>query len=885
MFIGVQFNTEMLGNLLRERFKRVPLCVDAQIQVNDNLYVVDHIVIDNQTLFGRGSGFDVAIPVKGAATPTFATTQAISVTQAVTVVLVTEDTLLQTGAAPPDPTALISVPLLVTFDMTFGVSSAGTSVTLTYNTVALVIDDPAVDVSSINAILQANIPAQTSALDILSLLSSLPISGNVVMSGAGITPDSNIIELRIEVGQQPFVASPEYWEYFLDPQLVEGGILKDLTNGDDLAVWMSFWEDGFASLIQQQFENAFQGADSPFQLDTSVDINWQPGANPHIFVNFGGRAMNACDCFWSTQNVNVDVDVTIALTISADDIRYQFDFNYSADPLQTFCCEVSAALLWPYIGAKLLEGGKLDAGEYTGGIFLFFIAAWVIFDISLGLASSYQPSIPLSKLSGNCSQTGAQTIVCLLPFPTDTVARTCDAPLIQHQVPTQIYGIEADTVPAPDDGIQTYIPIFPDGALVIAGTNTIQATIPCTLVCTVNQFDWRFPTPTCGTLLGSITMSASVVLSGKGDIPLWLCKVNAIGVTADAYAPYITVSYSYCPMLITIAVDVPADALPAGPCELLVQTTAGARIVTLAPIAVVTSEQIQEFNDGVKRWRLDHCFTALDNWYRFFRNFNLAWLVDPAPEQVDSERESHLWNVILGGATSGDLLALIGPDGQTLSQGLVDANGVVELSALLYPSSAAPRYELSLRRVRTAAEPSSAGGTAIKMMVKQILLVEQSTLLEGRNPMAAVIEQRRGARTLSVAMPGGISIFNISNAATPKLIKQCICTVRGAQRDAFNRLLTWDDAGIIVWQAHTPRRVFEVEGVRDVQVLPSGGYLIETRHETICVDASWQAVGLDSAKTNDLVKAGFDTRSRFGLIANIEAGRVSLKSIQGTRTL
>ena len=653
MFIGVQFTAPTIGGLFSEGLKRLNLCVADQFDG----YVVDHIDIDPTTKFGTGSAFTAVIPVSGHGDSSVAA-HAVSYGQDVTVHVVSVSDLAGNDAGP---STTLGIPLTIVFDLRFDVSGSSTALTLSYQSVtsSFATSD---QLNQLDAILKTRLPTQTEALDLVALTAGLGVAGSPAQAGAAVSGDGSLVEFRLELTSVAASDNLVAWEGFFS-----SGPDTDFTGGgaEDWALWLTV--DGLEESLSALFTNGLKGSTS-FRLDSGIDVAWQP-SKPGFVVTFNGDVINACTCFWSTIDVNVDVTITIDFSIDNGFIRYDIHTDHSSNQWELFCCELTSALFWPVIGAIMMGGGQIDVGDYIlgwlGGPLGVFIAGIVA-------ASTQSTPIPSSALGPTCTKDDDSDFHCLVSIPqSGPPASPCGPPGVDSRVPTTISGTSAGVV----------LP----GILAVAGTDAVHRASQPTLSCTVNDFSWLFPDPTCSGLEGNFTMSASVVLTGSGDIPLQFCGATVIGDNASAYQAYLTVEYSYCPMVVTVHVDVPTGAPDAGPCQVLMQTTGGARVVTLHPIPQLTPEQIKEWQQAVERWRLEHCYTLLDPWYRMFHQFNPKWLVDPPVDVGDPARKEHVWEIVVAGAVPGDTIGAFGPGGEQLGAAEVNAAGVARLNVVTTP--------------------------------------------------------------------------------------------------------------------------------------------------------------------------------------------------------
>ncbi len=885
MFVGVQFTAPTLGGLRSEGLKRLDLCVPDQFDG----YVVDHIVIDPVTSFGVGSPFVAEIPVGGVGNLSVPT-HAVAYSQDVTVHIVQLSDLVANDSAP---TTTIGLPLTVIFDLRFDVSGTSTAFTLTYQSVTSPVAS-ADQLKQLDSILKGHLPPQTEALDLVALTAGLGVVGSPAQAGAGVSDDGSLVEFRLELTSVATSDNFVAWEGFFG-----SGPDTDFTaaGNDDWALWMTV--DGLEESLSALFKNGLKGSTS-FSLDSDVDVAWQP-STPELVVTFNGDVINACTCFWSTIDVNVDVTVSIRFSIESGLIRYDVHTDHSSNQWELFCCELTSALFWPVIGAIMMGNGQIDVGDYVlgwlGGPLGVFIAGIVA-------ASTQSTPIPSSALSSTCTKDDDSDFHCLVALPADgPPPSSCDPPAIDSRVPTTIFG----------NGPGIVLP----GILTIAGTDSIRRASQPTLDCEVSDFSWSFPAPTCSGVEGSLTMSASIVLTGTGDIPIRFCTATVLGENAAAYQQYLSVEYSYCPMVVTIHVDVPAGMPDAGPCEVLVQTTGGARVVTLHPIPQPTPEQVKQWQDAAERWRLENCYTQLDPWYRLFHRFNPRWLIDPPGDVGDPDRQAHAWEVVVAGAIPGDVIGASDLRGGPLGEAEVDAAGVARLNLTTLPTvgagggqieadlvsaaggplTAFAGRELTLQRLRPGTPTDVGHPLSLKMMIKQILVVEQAQLLAGRSPETLLLVSHRGRHALLVTHEGAVSTYDLSNAASPRLVEQRLLSLVGSTRTRGDALLGWDYGGLLKFTAAGTSRILELEGITDVRAYGPGHLVIRSEECLVC-DSSWRVlekVGVDEphpALQRPAVDGsgtglvfGPSTHSRFGLVARIDTDRVSIGLIAATRTL
>ena len=199
---------------------------------------------------------------------------------------------------------------------------------------------------------------------------------------------------------------------------------------------------------------------------------------------------------------------------------------------------------------------------------------------------------------------------------------------------------------------------------------------------------------------------AEIDISYSGTMPVYLCSAIAVNDPLGVFpASAITPDSATNGLNITVHPHVP----PANcytkpyPCDLLVRTTAGARLLSIPAPPLVTRADADRLT-AIMVEKLGNCEKLIDPW--FFRDlpYHPEWVVDP----LSGEGILHLWKIAVSGLGAGDAVTLQDSGGRVLVTAVACANGTVEASALLAPAG---DNELSIihEAVRT---PSAAVGAA-----------------------------------------------------------------------------------------------------------------------------------------------------------------------------
>jgi len=137
----------------------------------------------------------------------------------------------------------------------------------------------------------------------------------------------------------------------------------------------------------------------------------------------------------------------------------------------------------------------------------------------------------------------------------------------------------------------------------------------------------------------------------------------------------------------------------------------------------------------------------------------------------------------------------------------------------------------------------------------------QVDLQIGGRPFAVALAVQGGARRLQVAHQDGLSSYDITNAAEPRLVSQHLLSLIGARRIHGDGLLGWDDHSAY-------------------ELTSSGAKAIAT---LLSPTAGPDALVDQAGRSQPLTGFPATAHSRFGLLAWVGIDRVSIAVIAGTR--
>ncbi|ACC76346.1 hypothetical protein VOI32_38155 [Paraburkholderia caribensis] len=637
MHLRFQITSVTLGGMFRESFKNLALCVLDEVGGRK----VERIEILDTNSFGVGSVRAFSILVSGPA-PTMIPGHAVAFKQLISVYLASISDLEAAGEGPSAPE---QVPLIVQFDVVFEMRPEGTFLIFAFDSLHGPFGDDGLTpgqkaaLKNAEAVLRNTFKPIATPLDIASLASKIGANGAPIHAGMATTSDFSVVELRLEVGQAD-TGTEEFvpWEEFYTR-----GVTEVFLGTQDWGMLIS--QDLIVRNVRDVLHDKL-GAQQAVRLNSGPDVSWSPsGGVAFLTATFNLDALDACQCAWGKIDVNADVTLTIILSAENGGLRQDILMDRDADNLQLLCCELTAAITWPIMGLNEVVQGRVSFSDYVLGLELGPLAVFIVAVVK----ASQTPPL---DLGASCEQNGDH-IVCRMAIPlNDPPPGRCGPPSGSSRQLVEVAGIE-------------------DG-LVLRGTAQVNLLTPAQVAVSVEPFEWRAPEITCSGVLGDFAAVANVHLSNSGQSRMAFCGASMVGPTAQTYSPFLSVSFEYCPFRPTVTLSIPPGIQLDGPAEILVQTSGGSRIIKIQPPTALSEAQIEAFNEIANRWRLQHCFTEVDDWFRNHHRFNPKWLIDPSPEGAV---ERQFWGIRFSGLPGGARVSFAERDGPRIATGVVSSKG------------------------------------------------------------------------------------------------------------------------------------------------------------------------------------------------------------------
>jgi hypothetical protein len=353
-----------------------------------------------------------------------------------------------------------------------------------------------------------------------------------------------------------------------------------------------------------------------------------------------------------------------------------------------------------------------------------------------------------------------------------------------------------------------------DDGISFVGTMKSLALTPTVLSTMIREFKWQPPKISCSAasiaLVAAFQQSpsdfavlhAEAVVDNQGTTPMYLCD-DDWSIINDRLGvfPKSRIRVDSGPAAIRFSLDMP---IPGDnyyqdgnryPCDLLVKTTAGTRLLRIGPPPKIRQADIDKLAAELLV-KIGNCQQLVDPWFRHFHGYNPGWSVDPPP----GARVDHLWQVEITGLPSGETVALVNSANQELARATAKAGTPLRLSTLLEPGGI---NELTVMRGSgpsgAVTQISEAKGPAQRrsknesaeetrgIEVGQQLLVQLGSVSLNEECQSVQPTTVLASRCVVAVTRNGIKAYDFGNPMRPTLIRSWeIPGVRGA--------LTWQGA-------------------------------------------------------------------------------------------
>jgi len=658
---------------------------------------------------------------------------------------------------------------------------------------------------------------------------------DVINAHLSLGRDSAYLGIRLELWDAQWAASGgdmprnrDYWLTFYSgnfpPHLFGGRVARD---------WSVFIDRGvIVPVVRDLFQDALTNNDQ-FRLHGSPDASWaNHNGTARVHVTFNGDAVNACRCFFEESDVNADITADIDLWVdNPNALRQDVYVDSHANFWDALCCEVTSAMFWPFVGIQLLGRGTINGLEYLAGFVPFGALIGTIVTIG-GAAGHMQPPPTFRRVNPDDGSHLFREIGVNFGSSSDFGALTLDQA----------------------DALDDFVSIGGQGLLLSGAIFFKPQPITRLTDLQVPELAWGL-----GGSCSGIQLAASATIQLETNPPrfFYICDVEVLDDPLGVFGrdqvvwewgnPEIDVAVSFFP---------PEYLANPYPCRLLVVTSGGMRILSIAPPPNLTPEQIQEFQKEAEQAK-HACFVAQDPFYEFFRQFNPVWTIDPGPE----ESTTHGWQALVNGLVPGEIVQVTGANDQALAVATASSTGSALVSVLVAPNLEGA--ELGLQRVggstagllkgaRRAASsaPAATGdqpGTSQGsddvhnkrgIIFRQTLVERRATIALPTPGVALAVASRSGTTAVAAVLAAGVHIYDVSSPLFPVLLS----TWQGSELTGAllfaGDILAWGGRGIYALSAsdqppHYPFARCHHDPVLDATTL--GGYLYVLRCKTCAI--------------------------------------------------
>lgn len=591
----------------------------------------------------------------------------------------------------------------------------------------------------------------------------------VKIINTGISVDSGLtrIVLRQELGPG-IPEDPDIWQAFFQ------GNVPDHLQGADYAIFLSVSvvETIFQLLVSSGLASS---GSRGFELVSGVTTNYSNhGGVAHVDATFGGNVDTPLCTVWVDARVAgvMKVDTPNVITVDA---------NLGFDPATT-ACTVTAAALGTAVGVIanfVVPLGSLIVDPILGAI--AGIAAVVFFSDNASPGKLTQPE---------CTQPSDTHLVCTRKVPA---------------VDTPLGKLNFQSISALDDGIilQGQLLAIPVGAPQVKFESGAQ-------------LSYRPPIISCGEISGDevknflanpnafIAFIGEVRIAASSLAPVYLLDAHVVNDPLGAFANTLRVVGTQAPLSLSIEAPVPGAAYFQNPypCQILISTSGGERLISLAPPPPLTQADIDHMVAQLIG-QIGRCSKLIDKW-NSYGVFNPKWLIDPGPERI----VEHFYEVIINGLSAGEVATLVDFGNHKLVSGIAAQGESLRLSAVVAPTAGgeigvirgSEANGLVGRLDRVIESVASTVGLGDQSARRGIGVVEQLLVRTAVIPLPAAARQLTavyldGVPCVVAVLGDRVLAFDLSNPAVP--VPRLALTIPGV-RGVFNirsSLLAFGDAG------------------------------------------------------------------------------------------
>jgi hypothetical protein len=676
-------------------------------------------------------------------------------------------------------------------------------------------------------------PTHSLPIDVgqISGLDGKPVVANVGIAAAMSTgtqpemflisdPDSHAealgdwfaVAIRIEIGNYP--VNVDLWEQFYSSTheaLFRGNWFTE-------ALKWSIFIDGFfiRQALRKRMEESFQTS-GKFKLKGGIAANWTAPdeTHGHVHLDFFGDALEAC----GPADIGLQVNVRVEFSVIEPRRQWPRDYdsgllhqfvkiNYWKDDLDTALCLAGVAAIWPYIGPKLMDEDELNWLELLGSFLLPPLIT--VFSLKVANKSGRSPDLT------NCVRTDPDKdeFNCTRPFNSGN-ALIGGLPEL-HELQARLEGpvFSGDLFWRKRLGRDFKLSAVNIQPFKLATQHFDCNQIGAAGLGLINEHpEWVSFYEASITLEFEVApLSATNEVDGIGTsssnldiIPSYICsaRVRPEDDSLNIFGPYITIDDS-SPYFKVIVIRLPLTVVSEDyfnapyPCYVLIQTSAGARMITIPAITRVTKQEAKNAALGAWARRVSICKAKS-------QSYNPQWIIDPP----DFYEERHRWEVVVSGLQPHEevfLRTVETAKSHTIASVRANRNGMAVLRANLLPESYGGKLNFR-RSIQSANDTgrSATGGDMKELETRQVpvidvkqtelLLISQIPIDESFVSVAPlIIDDRPALLTLTT---DAVAIIDLSHATHPSILVQKSINGISGTVAAGEAILAWAEQGVL----------------------------------------------------------------------------------------
>jgi len=491
---------------------------------------------------------------------------------------------------------------------------------------------------------QSLVPASSIPLGLAGKITGGDASVQIINLGVSADSDLTFLALRVELGDG-IEADPQIWQAFFQ------GNVENRLQQAGFAIFLggSVLENIFAN----QISVGLSGSDK-FELVSGVGCTYSGGGTAaKLQAKFSGNVDAPICTVWADitvdgkllvnqpNSITVDVNVGVQLSASACQITAAF-LGAALGLLANFVVPLSGLIVLPILGAMTGVAAVLVVASTQGG-----------------------GGLPVP----DCNQVSDTHLVCTRTLP---LTKT---PLGQ---------LSFDTMSVFDDGVslQGQLTAIPVGAPKLKIEPGEFRYLPPIISCgefSKQQLDDFKNNPKAHVLL-----SVGVNIEADSIVPIYLLDAHIVNDPLGIFTNRLVILGDQAPLSLSVDLGYPGDDYFQNPypCQILVSTTGGERLVSIPPPPALAEDEIDRLSSQLDE-QIGHCFEQVNNWFDG-GVFNPQWLVDPGPGDrvVD-----HYYDFVVNGLAAGQLVTVVGGAQQVLVNGVSFGGESLHVDALVAPGT------------------------------------------------------------------------------------------------------------------------------------------------------------------------------------------------------